>query len=161
MKTQLTITKREFGFNRAKKNDLTTNSLPKKLMITGLKRTLILISIFFMGALVSNNLYAQAGASASKETTVKGMVSDDSGPILGANITLKGTKVGTSTDKDGAFIFPKALTPGDILVFSYLGYETQEVKIEENTTFINLVLTTDLIEIMGAVNADTPYKSKR
>jgi hypothetical protein len=42
-----------------------------------------------------------------------------------------------------------------------LGYETLEIKIKEDTTFLRLVLTEDLLEFAGALATDQPYKSKR
>ncbi|WP_298892724.1 carboxypeptidase-like regulatory domain-containing protein [uncultured Psychroserpens sp.] len=138
----------------------------KTLTMKRIAQTLGVISIVMIAAVISNPLYAQTQVTASatavgQQMTIKGKVSDDKGPLPGVNIVLKGSKVGAITDGKGEFTFPKALSSGDILVFSFLGYEKQEVKIDSNTTFINLVLSTDLVEIMGAVSTDKPYKSKR
>jgi hypothetical protein len=81
--------------------------------------------------------------------------------LLGVNIVLKGSKIGVMTDENGEFTFPKSLSSGDILVFSYLGYEKQDIKIDAKTTYINLIMSSDLIEMMGAPSSDKPYKSKR
>ena len=144
MKTQLTVTQKAFGFENLA------------------KRAFTFFGIVMMTLLVSNTAYAQTDkATASDQITVKGLVSDEEGPLPGVNITLKNANVGTSTDKDGMFTFPKALSVGDVLVFTYLGYETQEIRIRKNTSFIKLLLSTDLVEILGAVNEDKPYKSKR
>lgn len=144
MKTQLTVTQKAFGFEKLA------------------KRAFTFIGIMMMTLLVSNTVYAQTDkAAASDQITVKGLVSDEEGPLPGVNITLKNAEVGTATDRNGAFTFPKALKVGDVLVFTYLGYETQEIRIRKNTSFIKLLLSTDLVEILGAVNEDKPYKSKR
>tara|TARA_R110000823_G_scaffold29841_3_gene86101 strand:+ start:447 stop:3407 length:2961 start_codon:yes stop_codon:yes gene_type:complete len=57
--------------------------------------------------------------------TVKGVVTDASGPIPGANIVIKGTTTGTVTDFDGNFEI--AVDTGNVLVISYIGYVTQEI----------------------------------
>ena len=57
--------------------------------------------------------------------TVKGVVTDASGPIPGANIVIKGTTTGTVTDFDGHFEI--AVDTGNVLVISYIGYVTQEI----------------------------------
>lgn len=123
-----------------------------------------LIAIIMVSGLFSNTIHAQSNTSktvVNEQLTVKGIVSDDKGVLPGVNIVLKEDRVGTITDKNGAFTFPKTLSSGDVLVFSFLGYEKQEVKINAQTTFINLMMSSDLVEIMGAPNSNTPYKSKR
>lgn len=77
------------------------------------------------------------------QSTVTGLVTslDDNQPILGANVTIKGTSNGTSTDFDGAFSIEN-VSPDDILVFSFLGFETLEVAVG-NQTQINVQLETD------------------
>lgn len=96
-----------------------------------------------------------------QERIIKGLVSNEDGPLPGANITLKGTNTGAVTDNDGKFTFPKKLKTGDVLVFSYLGYETQKVSITDKTSFITLELTPDMVEMIGAIDTNKPYKSKR
>lgn len=107
-----------------------------------------------------NTTFAQT-KEATQEHTIKGLVSNEDGPLPGANITLDGTRVGAVTDDDGKFTFPKKLKTGDVLVFSYLGYETQKVSITDKTSFITLQLTPDMVEMIGAVDTNKPYKSKR
>ena len=60
--------------------------------------------------------------SFAQEKTVTGTVSDDSGPLPGVSILVKGTTRGTDTNFDGKYSI-KAKT-GDVLTFRYLGYET-------------------------------------
>ena len=72
--------------------------------------------------------------------TVSGQVLDGESrePLMGATVVLKGTTVGTATDIDGKFILN--LDDGNgILVFSYLGYKSMEVSIN-NRTIINCEL---------------------
>ena len=71
---------------------------------------------------------------------INGKITDSTGkPIQGVSIMIKNTKLGTTSDKTGAF---KLSVPNDeaVLVFSYLGYETQERKVGSNSIF-NIVLT--------------------
>ena len=61
----------------------------------------------------------------AQEITVKGIVNDTYGPIVGASVVQKGTSNGIVTDLDGAFTLsvPKNAT----IVVSFIGYKTQEV----------------------------------
>ena len=68
--------------------------------------------------------WAQSG-----QITVSGVVTSqtDGETIIGANILVKGTTVGTITDIDGNYSINAAI--GQTLVFSYIGFRTQEVKV--------------------------------
>ncbi|UBM61984.1 SusC/RagA family TonB-linked outer membrane protein [Candidatus Sulfidibacterium hydrothermale] len=68
---------------------------------------------------------------------VKGVVKDNTGVGLpGVNIRVKGTTIGTTTDLDGKYKIHAA--NGSILVFSFVGYDTKEVKVTGPT--LNVVL---------------------
>src|SRR6478609_6852688 len=61
--------------------------------------------------------------------TIRGVVTsaDDKQPVPGANIYLKSlSSVGTFSDANGEFEFPRALKPGEVVVFSFIGLETTE-----------------------------------
>lgn len=96
---------------------------------------------------------------------IKGTIVDEANEALpGVNIVLKGTTEGTQTDFDGKFEFPRKLATNDVLVFSYIGYETKEVKIkssESSIVDINLVFDTYDMELMGEVVVGGAYASKR
>ena len=128
-------------------------------------KTLSIVSILMLTLLAFNPIYGQTKTTATKITTnervIKGLISNEDGPLEGVNVILKSTKNGTVTNIKGEFTFPSKLKTGDVLVFSYLGYENQEVKINATTTFIEIVLTDDLIEMIGALDSAKPYKSKR
>jgi len=124
------------------------------------------LTILLIAVLAFNPVYGQSEKTSSAETsqderTVKGVISDEIGPLEGANIILKGTAYGIASNSKGEYTFPKALKTGDVLVISYLGYETVEVKIKPDTSFIRLILSQDLLEFVGALNSNKPYKSKR
>lgn len=131
-----------------------------------IKKITQLLGIMMITALFSCPLNAQNKDTASatvadQQLTVKGKVTDEKGPLPGVNIILKGSKVGAVTDVNGEFTFPKLLSSGDVLVFSFLGYDKQEVKIDSKNTYINLLMSDDVIEMMGAPSSDKPFKSKR
>lgn len=67
---------------------------------------------------------------------VRGTVSDADGGVIGATVLIKGTKIATVTDLDGNFTINAR--KGDILVISYVGYATQEVKVTSATLDIRL-----------------------
>ena len=70
--------------------------------------------------------------SFAQEKTVTGTVSDNSGPLPGANVVVQGSKTGTQTDVDGKFsIKAKA---GDVLVFSFVGMTETTAKVGASNT---------------------------
>jgi len=67
----------------------------------------------------------------SQEKTVSGVVSgDDSLPLPGVTVNVKGTKKSTLTNADGRFSL--AASRGDVLQLSYVGFATQELKVGDN-----------------------------
>lgn len=72
------------------------------------------------------------------QSAINGTVTDVSGmPLLGVNVIVKGTNSGTSTANDGTYSI-KA-TASDVLQFTYLGFTTQEIKVD-NQISINVQL---------------------
>ncbi len=64
---------------------------------------------------------------------IKGKVTTAAGKALsGVSVTVKATRKGTATDENGEFSI--AVRREDILVFSYVGYETRDVKVGDQTT---------------------------
>lgn len=75
---------------------------------------------------------------------IKGKVTDEQGqPLAGVTIMLKGSVTGTITDLKGNYQI-SAGTNDKILVFSFIGYETVEVKIEGRTQ-INVVMQAEIM----------------
>ncbi|MGV3529772.1 MAG: TonB-dependent receptor [Flavisolibacter sp.] len=65
---------------------------------------------------------------------VTGVVTNESGePLVGASVVVKGSKLGTVTDRDGRFLL-KQVDEGATLVISFLGYATQEVRVVAGKT---------------------------
>ena len=68
------------------------------------------------------------------QTELSGNVTDDAGePLIGANVTVKGTTQGAVTDLDGNFAFSTSAALPLTLVVSYTGYSTQEVAVNNNS----------------------------
>ncbi|MCB4799652.1 SusC/RagA family TonB-linked outer membrane protein [Neotamlana laminarinivorans] len=77
-----------------------------------------------------------------QQAQVTGTVLDESGiPLPGVNILVQGTNRGVQTDFDGNFTLQA--TKGDVLVFSYIGFKTQEVKVGNFPT-VNVTMIEDL-----------------
>ena len=90
--------------------------------------------------------------------TIRGTVIDNTGePVIGANVTIKGTTNGVITDIDGNFILNNAK---GTLVVSFVGYKTQEIPITNKTT-INVTLQEDseLLDEVVVVGYGTQKKA--
>jgi TonB-linked SusC/RagA family outer membrane protein len=97
------------------------------------KRLSFLILACFFSLLFS---YAQ-------NKTISGVVSDEEGlPLPGVNIIEKGTSNGVATDFDGNYTIT-VVNSNAVLVFSYVGYKTQEVS-STGKSQINVALITDM-----------------
>jgi TonB-dependent starch-binding outer membrane protein SusC len=81
----------------------------------------------------------------AQEVDVSGNVKDDTGGNLpGVNVLVKGTTGGTTTDSDGNFRI--SAKSSDVLVFSFIGYQSREVAIGTQST-INVTLETDITSL--------------
>lgn len=81
-------------------------------------------------------------ASYVSAQTVSGVVSDSNGPLPGASVVEKGTTNGTQTDFDGNYSLDLQSSDA-ILIFSYVGYLTQEIPANGQST-INVTLQEDV-----------------
>ena len=92
---------------------------------------------------------ADQGAFNNTRQNIGGTVSDDSGlPMAGVGITVKETKVGTVTDQSGRYSIEA--NSGNTLLFSYLGYTTQQIPVGSQSS-INIKMQTndtDLSEVV-------------
>jgi len=81
-----------------------------------------------------------ATAMYCQQIQVSGTVlsAEDNFPIAGATVLVKGQNTGTTTDFDGNYQI--VVNSGDVLIFSYLGFENKTVNILKNS-FINIVLS--------------------
>ncbi|HEU5146225.1 MAG TPA: TonB-dependent receptor [Chryseosolibacter sp.] len=74
--------------------------------------------------------------------SISGAITDDAGlPLPGVNVVEKGTTNGTSSDADGKYTLN--VQDNAVLVFSFIGYVTQEVPVN-NQTVINIAMAPDV-----------------
>ncbi|MCK7589054.1 SusC/RagA family TonB-linked outer membrane protein [Subsaxibacter sp. CAU 1640] len=80
------------------------------------------------------------------QSTVSGTVTEEAStlPVPGVNVIIKGTSTGTTTDFDGKYSIN--VKTGDVLVFSYIGYKTQEITYNNQST-INISLAEDTAKL--------------
>ena len=86
--------------------------------------------LVFSLLIISELANAQSGS-------VSGTVSDADGPLPGASVVMKGTNTGVTTDFDGNFSISGGIDNNSILVFSYVGFESQEIVVG-NQSIINV-----------------------
>lgn len=82
--------------------------------------------------------------SFAQQRTITGTVSADGSPIPGVSVLVKDTSTGAVTDFEGKYSIIANNT--DVLVFSYIGYEPQEVLIKNQST-INVILIEDVSQL--------------
>jgi len=84
----------------------------------------------------------------AQQKTITGTVTDDTGlPLPGANVIIKGTSTGTQSDFDGNYTI--SANVGQTLTFSYVGFDTKEVKVgAQNSINITLVPGASLEEVV-------------
>jgi TonB-dependent SusC/RagA subfamily outer membrane receptor len=73
---------------------------------------------------------------------ITGIISDELGPIAGANVYIKGTNRGTTTDFDGEFSIEAA--KGEIIVVTYTGKKSEEISVEQ-TKNLEINLNDDVV----------------
>lgn len=78
----------------------------------------------------------------AQQRIITGVVSDESGPLPGVTIVVKGTTNGTETDFDGRYSI--SANKGDVLVFSFVGMKTLEEKVKESSV-INILMEADSV----------------
>lgn len=94
-------------------------------------------------------LFILMGSSALAQITVGGNVSDANGPVPGVNVIAKGTSNGAQTDFDGNYSLDNVASDA-VLVFSYIGYTTQEVSVNGKST-VNVFLQEDVESLAEVV----------
>ncbi len=108
----------------------------KYLVFIPLAAFLMLLSNIEAVARITGKIAADAVADMKEvnisgdNTTIKGQVIDDyNGPLIGANVLVKGTNTGTITDIKGNFVLET--TEDAVLVFSYPGMKAKEVAVKD------------------------------
>lgn len=77
----------------------------------------------------------------SQQITISGTILDNQKPLPGVSVIEKGTTGGTSTDFDGNFQLD--VSPNATLVFSFVGFETQEIVVGEKSNILNIKMKED------------------
>ncbi len=157
----------KFNSEQLKTYTVTSNSKRKYSFWSGL--ALACLSIFSF-----NTIQAQTETKTKtlkrtikdqeRKIIVKGTVVDEMGPLSDISIFLQGTEIGTVTDFDGYFEFPKPLKKGDVLVFSSIGMESKKITIDSNSKSnieLKVTMKSDSCMLLGKVAVKKVYKSKR
>src|SRR5690606_37976725 len=96
-----------------------------------IKRWQVLIPIFLCMSWIANG-----------QINIQGHVTDETNEsLIGVNVQVKGTSKGTATDFSGDFTL-ESIDPQSVLIFSYIGYQTQEVAVAGKSV-LNVTLLTD------------------
>lgn len=108
-----------------------------------MKRIFQYILVIFLCSLTVGNILAQ-------EIKISGRVisAEDETPLPGVSVLIKGTTSGVVTDLDGHYTI--GATGNSVLVFSYIGYELQEVPVD-NRTNIDMMMKESKIELEEVV----------
>jgi len=115
-----------------------------------MKKISLKIYLFFAAILCVGFMQAQ---------TVTGSVSDETGPLPGANVLVNGTTNGTQTDFDGNYTINDVGSDA-VLVFSYIGFKTTEVAVDGQAT-INVILEEDASRLDEVVVTGYGSQTKR
>lgn len=113
----------------------------KKKLLKGLNSKIRVIRLTVLMSFITFTTLAQS--------TIKGTVTDVSGPIPGVTIIVKGTNNGTVSDLDGNYTIGNVSTDGT-LVFSFVGFKTEEIPVN-NRSEINITLQEDISSLNEVV----------
>ncbi|WP_366186270.1 TonB-dependent receptor [Flavobacterium ovatum] len=121
----------------------------KKTILTK-KLTVLLMVAFFCS---QSSIWAQINS-------VQGVITsaEDGLPIPGVTIFVKGTKNGTNTNFDGQYLI--SAKKGDILKFSYIGFETENIKVTSNKINVALIAQTKELEEVVVIGYGTVKKKE-
>jgi len=112
------------------------------------------ISLLIASMLLCLSGYAQTISISGKVTKA-----DNSEPMMGVNIKVKGTEIKASSAIDGSYVI--TAKPGDILVFSYLGYTSQEITVKQgNKINVKLNSTSSNLEEVVVIGYGKPIARK-
>ncbi|MEO8146249.1 MAG: SusC/RagA family TonB-linked outer membrane protein [Bacteroidia bacterium] len=119
-----------------------------------MKRTSTLLNLsLFLLLLFATSVKAQQ--------TVSGTVKDEKGEtLIGVSVVVKGTAIGTVTNVDGMYSIKMPASSGK-LIFSYVGYSTQEKVVAAGTTSFDVVLSEKATKLDEAVVSGLATSVKR
>lgn len=110
--------------------------------------------------LLKKNDKGRTSLIGQQSRTITGTVTDNNGePVIGANVIIKGTSIGTVTDINGKYTLE--VPPKAILQISYIGYLTKEIVIDNNKTAdVILIEDTQKIDEVVVVGYGTQKKGE-
>jgi len=146
------INQKQFAIMKKQTNAFYPGSLNIFKHLPGYFFKKILLSFFII--LLSIGVHAQ------NKIHVTGIVKDEQGnPTANASVTLKGTKLGATTNANGAFSIDVP-NQKSVLRISYLGYKTQEVEVGNKTNFnIDLAVSNSQLDEVVVVGYGTTKKA--
>ncbi len=99
--------------------------------------------------------------SYAQQITVKGTVTDNSDgtTLIGVTVVQKGTTIGTTTDIDGKYTL--TVDQGSTLVFSYIGYDNQEVLGDKDVIDVAMAAKSELLEEIIVIGYGTQKKTDK
>jgi TonB-linked SusC/RagA family outer membrane protein len=112
-----------------------------------------MLLVFVFAITVSSNSWAQERSVSGKVTAI-----GDGSPIPGVNVVIKGTTTGTISDHNGNYELK--IADGAILVFSFIGYVSEEVEVGARSV-IDLQLSADVRQLSEVVVVAYGEESKR
>ncbi|MFQ5640501.1 MAG: carboxypeptidase-like regulatory domain-containing protein, partial [bacterium] len=81
--------------------------------------------------------------------------------LPGANISIKGTNLGTASDRDGKFSLVLPNFSEATLVVSFIGYFTQEITVSQNTSSLSIAMAEDVLKVSEVVVTGLATSVKR
>lgn len=118
------------------------------------------LALFLGGLIYSPLLAEQIPDDDFQEHVVSGTVSasEDGSALLGVNITVKGTTIGVISDTNGKYTIQFS-DPDAILVFSYIGYLSQEIQFQgRNTIDVQMVQDAQALDEVVVIGYGTQKK---
>ncbi|MBN2814854.1 MAG: SusC/RagA family TonB-linked outer membrane protein [Bacteroidales bacterium] len=96
--------------------------------------------------ILENNLVIIASNEVLQQNRITGTITDGATgePLIGVNVSIEGTQGGTTSDASGRFTINAA--PGDMLVFSYIGYLSEKVEVSGQTV-IDISMSPNIQEL--------------
>ena len=118
-----------------------------------LQCTMLCIAILIPGYVTANakaeNPQESFLEAVPTDNSVRGTIIDEQGvPIPGVSVVIKGTSTGVISDINGYYIIDAK--PGDVLVFSFIGFKSQEIVVDKKPS-LDVVLKEDVNELEATV----------
>ncbi|MGG5505854.1 MULTISPECIES: carboxypeptidase-like regulatory domain-containing protein [unclassified Myroides] len=96
---------------------------------------------------------------------IKGLVlAEDGFPLPGASVLEKGTENGVASNVDGVFEISVKNKKSDYIVIAYIGFHTQEIKLEKDKDFYTITLEEDVGDVEEVIvihNLDSSIRKRR